>query len=442
VTDSHAQEPDDAEASRETGTRQPAHGNWRPFLAVEAGTALSGIGNGVTTVALPWLILERTGSATAAGLLAAITAVPTMIAALLSGTIVDRVGRRRVSVISDVLSLVSVALIPILDNRIGLDFTIIAVLAVFGAVFDPAGMGARESMVPEAAESAHLTLSKANGIHEAVWGGAFVIGPAVGGVLIGFFGASSTFWVTAAMFAASAIVIAAVKIPGGDPPQHRDEAGFVTATRHGIEFVWADRLLRTLAILMMALVGIWLPVEGVLLPVFYEAQGSPGNLGIVLMALALGGIAGALAFGPLASRFKMHSIFITCLIVTGVGVLAMSTLPTVVVLAGIAVATGLAFGPIQPIMNVAMQTRTPSRLRGRVVGMLTAIQYAAGPFGFLLAGPLVDAVGVEWAFPIMAGLLLLVCFSALAMRPLRELNTLDAHAPPPLEETQPPRPMS
>ena len=196
MTDSAAPQPDDAQVSSETGTQRPSTRRWKPFLAVEAGTALSGIGNGVTTVALPWLVLERTGSATAAGLLAAITAVPTMIAALLSGTVVDKVGRRRVSVISDVLSLVSVALIPILDARIGLDFTLIAVLAVFGAVFDPAGMGARESMVPEAAESAQLTLSKANGIHEAVWGGAYVIGPAVGGVLIGFFGASATFWAT------------------------------------------------------------------------------------------------------------------------------------------------------------------------------------------------------------------------------------------------------
>lgn len=442
MTDSVAPQPDDAQASPKHGTQQPADRHWSPFLAVEAGTALSGIGNGVTTVALPWLVLERTGSATAAGVLAAITAVPTMVAALLSGTIVDKVGRRRVSVTSDVLSLVSVALIPIVDSRIGLDFTLIAVLAVFGAVFDPAGMGARESMVPEAAESAGLTLSKANGIHEAVWGGAYVIGPAIGGVLIGLFGASATFWATAGMFAASAIVIALVKIPGGGPPQQRDETGFLTATGQGIKFVWEDRLLRTLAILMMALVGIWLPVEGVLLPVFYEAQGSPGRLGIVLMALSLGGIAGALAFGPLASRFKMRTIFLTALLITGFGVLAMSTLPTVVILSGIAVATGLAFGPIQPIMNVAMQTRTPSLLRGRVVGMLTAIQYAAGPFGFLLAGPLVDAVGVEWAFPIMAALLLLICFSALAMRPLRELNKLDAHAPPPLEETQPPRPMS
>ncbi|MDA9913012.1 hypothetical protein N9D66_00970 [Candidatus Nanopelagicales bacterium] len=78
--------------------------HWRPFLAVEAGTGLSGAANGITIVALPWLVLERTGSATAAGVLAAITAVPTMVAALLSGTIVDKAGRRKVSVISDIMS--------------------------------------------------------------------------------------------------------------------------------------------------------------------------------------------------------------------------------------------------------------------------------------------------------------------------------------------------
>ncbi|MCH9817072.1 MAG: MFS transporter [Actinomycetia bacterium] len=431
--------PSDPDAAALSGVR-----SWRPFLAVEAGTGLSGAANGITIVALPWLVLERTGSATAAGVLAAITAVPTMIAALLSGTIVDKAGRRKVSVISDILSLISVALIPIVDFAFGLDFGLLAILAVLGAIFDPAGMGAREAMVPEAAEAARLPLAKANGIHEAVWGAAYVIGPALGGVLIAVIGAAPTFWITAMMFAASTFAIAIVKIPGGGKPSTTDEVGFWKSTSEGIVFVWRDRLQRALAILMAALVAIWLPVEGVLLPVFYEAQDAPGRLGLVLMAMSLGMIAGALAYGWLSVRIGNLRVFWLALLFTALGILGLSSLPDLAWMIVLSIVVGIAFGPIQPILNVAMQTRTPSRLRGRVVGLLTAIQYAAGPIGFLLVGPLVDGVGIEWAFPIIAVAITVICLVPLVIPRFRELSTLDdtASAPPPLEESQPPRPLS
>jgi len=81
-------------------------------VLLESATLLSGTGtgtgNGVATVALPWLILERTGSATAAGLVAAGTTLPLLLSSLFSGTVVDLVGlvgRRRVSLVSDLLSL-------------------------------------------------------------------------------------------------------------------------------------------------------------------------------------------------------------------------------------------------------------------------------------------------------------------------------------------------
>ena len=64
----------------------------RPLVLLEAATLLSGAGNGAALVLLPWIALERTGEASAAGLLAAATALPLLVSSLLSGTIVDRLG--------------------------------------------------------------------------------------------------------------------------------------------------------------------------------------------------------------------------------------------------------------------------------------------------------------------------------------------------------------
>jgi hypothetical protein len=94
------------------------------------------------------------------------------------------------AIVSDVLSGTSVLLIPLADALGWLSVGLLAVLAVLGALFDPAGAAAREAMLPEAAAQAGWTLDRANGIHETVFGLAFLVGPGLGGLLIAVVGAS------------------------------------------------------------------------------------------------------------------------------------------------------------------------------------------------------------------------------------------------------------
>ena len=413
---------------------------WMPFAAVETATLLSGAANGVTVVALPWLVLDLTGSATATGGLAAAMAVPTMVAALLAGTLVDRIGRRRVSVASDVLSLISVALIPLLDSALGLTYSIVVVLAVAGAVFDPAGAGAREAMLPEAAESAGLSLPRANGIHEAIWGAAFLLGPGLGGLLIALIGPAGTFWSAAGMFVGSILVIWLVPIPGGGRPERASQDGFWASTGEGLRFIWHDRLQRTMGLLLMGLVAVYLPIEGVLLPYYFQQQDTPLGLGAVLMAMSAGGIIGALAYGSLARRFTTRTVFVGAIAITAAVFIPFALLPPLAAMLPLALLIGAGFGPVQPAINVVMQTRTPPRLRGRVVGVLTATAYAAGPFGYLLAGPLVDLISLEGTMIACAGAFVALAALGLVLPSLREADEIAVGLRAPIEDVPPPRP--
>ena len=101
----------------------------RPLLLLEAATLVSGAGNGVAMVALPWLALELTGSAAAAGAVATAAALPLIFASLFSGTVVDIFGRRRTAIVADLFSLVSVAAIPIAHATIGLNLGLLIALA-------------------------------------------------------------------------------------------------------------------------------------------------------------------------------------------------------------------------------------------------------------------------------------------------------------------------
>ena len=398
-----------------------------PFVALEAATALSGVGNGIAMVAFPWLALEVTGSPTAAAAIGAITLLPLLLASLVSGTLVDMLGRRRVSVVSDVFSLVSVAAIPVLDAWVGLGFGLLAALAVLGAVFDPAGITAREAMLPEAARAAGLRLERVNGIHEAVWGLALLVGPGVGGLLIALVGATEAFWVTAACFGMSASLMVMVRVPGaGRPPVHERVDGFWSATKEGLVFLWHDRVLRSVAALTTLLVGFWLPIQGVVLPVYFQRQQEPGHLAAVLMALSAGGLLGSLLYAAVGTRVRRRTAFVGALVVASLAVMGMAFLPPLIGLLGFGFAAGTAYGPIGPIANVVMQERTPERLRGRVLGLLTSVGLAAGPAGYLLAGPLIDAIGLRGAFLVLAGGLVAVAVGSIGVGALEDLDDVSA----------------
>lgn len=403
----------------------PARHSPVPLLQLELATLLSGAGNGAAMVVLPWIVLELTGSAGAAGLLAAATAIPLLGSSLISGTVVDTLGRRRTSVMSDLLSATSVAAIPIVGQLMGLSLGWLIVLAVVGAVFDPAGVTARETMLPAAAGRAGWPLHRANGVHEAVWGVAFLLGPGVGGVLIALVGGINALWFTAVAFVASALLVGSLRVPdAGRPEEHHAPDGFWSGTRDGLRFVWSDRLLRALLVITAVLVSVYMPVEGVLLPVEFEAQDQPGRLGLVVMAMSLGGIAGALGYGLVGRRWRRSTLYRGALVMTGVFLLVLATLPPFGVMLVAALFIGVAYGPVGPLVNLALQTRSPERMRGRVVGIITSAEYAAGPFGYLVVGAATERFGVQPTFLAIGAAIMVVALATLAVRSLRELDDL------------------
>lgn len=394
-----------------------------PLMVLETSTLLSAVANGITMIAFPWLVLELTGSAAAAGAIGAITALPLALSFLFAGVIVDMVGRRRVAVVSDVLSMLSAAAVPILAMTAGLSFTSLAALAVAGAVFDPAGVSAREAVLPEVADHSELSREKVNGIHEAIWGVGYLVGPGIGGLALGILGAAPTYWITAGMFAISSVTISTLRVAGaGRPAAHERPEGVWSGTVEGVQFVWRDRALRSMALISMVVVGVWLPVEGVVLPVYFEALGEPAQLGITIMAMSVGGVLGALLYSSRGHAWRPRRTFGWAIVAAGIAVVGMATFPPLLALVVLAFAAGLSYGPVGPVINLVMQNRTPFRLRGRVVAMLTSAAYIAGPIGYVLVGPGVAEIGVEPVFIAVGVAVLLAGFAALLLPSLRGMD--------------------
>lgn len=396
-----------------------------PFILLQVGSLLSGAGNGVALVVLPWLVLELTGSASAAGLVASATLVPVLFASLIVGTIVDLVGRKRVALLADTLSGISTAGIPLLAVLGHLGAASLIALAVVGAVLDPAGYTARKAMLPGAATEAGWAWERANGVHEAVYGAAYVLGPGIGGVLIGLVGAENALWATAGAFAVSVLATMFLHVPGAGRPQHHERpAGLWHGTIEGLVFVWRQPLLRVTTLLVCLVVAAYLPFESVILPVHFTDIDRPAQLGVVVTTMSVGGIAGSLASATASARFGRYRVFVASVLMACLALLGLAFLPGLPAMLALALVTGLFWGPVQPILDLAMQVRTPEELRGRVIGVITSATYAAGPVGLLLAGPAIDGWGVRSASILFAAAVLLLALASLWPRRLRELDDL------------------
>ncbi|WP_255506968.1 MFS transporter [Mycolicibacterium sp. 018/SC-01/001] len=397
-----------------------------PLLLILCAALMAGAGNGISMVAFPWLVLQRTGSALDASVVAMAGTLPLLAATLIAGAAVDFLGRRRVSMISDALSALSVAAVPVLALLFGADAVNVAVLAglaALGALFDPAGMTARETMLPEAAQRAGWNLDQANSTYEAVFNLAYIVGPGIGGLLIATLGGVTTMWVTAGCFVVSIAAIAVLRLEGaGTPDPSARDGGVWAGIVEGLRFVWRNRVLRTLAFVDLTATGLYMPMESVLFPKYFTDRNEPAQLGWVLMALSIGGLIGALGYAVLSRFARRRTVMMTAVLTLGVAMTIIAFLPPLPLILVLCAIVGLVYGPIAPIYNYVMQTQAPPHLRGRVVGVMGSLAYAAGPLGLVVAGPLADTSGLHATFLALSVPMLVLGVATVFLKPLRELD--------------------
>jgi H+ antiporter protein len=398
----------------------------RPLLLILFAALMAGAGNGISIVAFPWLVLQHNGSALDASIVAMAGTLPLLAATLIAGAAVDFLGRRRVSMISDALSALSVAAVPVLALTFGMhvvNVAVLAALAALGAFFDPAGMTARETMLPEAAARAGWTLDRSNSVYEAVFNLAYIVGPGIGGLLIATLGGVNTMWVTASAFVLSLCAIAVLRLEGAGRPE-RDllPDGAWAGIVEGLRFVWRNPVLRTLAFVDLAATGLYMPMESVLFPKYFTDRNEPAQLGWVLMALSIGGLVGALGYAVLSTYASRRAVMLMAVLTLGVAMTVIAFLPPLPLILALCALVGLVYGPIAPIYNYVMQTHAPAHLRGRVVGVMGSLAYAAGPLGLIVAGPLADAAGLHATFLALSLPMLVLGVAAVFLPALRQLD--------------------
>lgn len=381
-------------------------------------------GNQLTILAVPWFVLSTTGSAAQTGITAFFTILPAILAAFFGGVIVDRIGYKQASIVSDVASGATVALIPLLYMLNLLPFWLLLVLVFCGALLDAPGATARAALVPELAEAAEMSLERATSFMQIVERSSWLIGFPLAGILVAVFGAQNVLWIDALTFAASALLIALVLSNYGPQKEKEDSGNYLEELTGGLRFIYTQKLLLLMIISVMVTNFLDAAQSSVVLPVFAkEVYGSAVSLGLMFGLAGGGAVIGALLYSAIGHHYSRRWFLLGALAMVSLPRIALLFFPPLYVVLITQTLVGVAAGPLNPIMRTVFFERIPSELRGRVLGVTSAGALIAAPLGVLLAGYVVEWAGLRFALlGVISGYLLntIVLFFSPTLREMDE----------------------
>jgi DHA3 family macrolide efflux protein-like MFS transporter len=397
----------------------------RAFVLTQASNFAGVISGSIIFIALPWLVLDVTGSSAQGALVIAMSSIPGLLLAPMMGSFIDSIGRRRVAWAAEAVTVLTTIAFPLMAVFGAINLWSLILLAVLRNIFSPGGQSARKSLVPDVAAKAGLTLDRANSLHEAVFAAGFAVGPAISAIVIGFSGPMMAVWWSAGAGAASALFMLAVKVIEKQEPASADD-DIKRPIRYALEGVRALGRYPAVAILFISLLAvslIYIPTEMVVLPRYFNDIGQPESLGFLIATMATASVFGSLAYEWLANRMSYPNLLRLVLFGISAAMLPMAFLLPQWAMLALGAVLGFSFAPVIPLLNTVVQRQVPANLRGRVFSLEMAVWNASPMISFIAVGFAVDQVGVQ---PVYIALAIGVALAALAITSAPQMRSLAA----------------
>jgi MFS family permease len=400
----------------------------RQFRLLWLGQATSTLGDGLVPVAVAFAVIKTLDRGpTALGIVLAAESLPLVAFVLAGGVWADRLPRQLVMLASDVIrGLVQATLAVLLLSGAAELWHLVVLLAIYGsaqAFFQPAATG----LVPATVSAPRL--QQANALLGLSRSLAFVVGPAVSGVIAATTNPGIVFVVDAATFAVSATSLALLRLPRGR--RERERQSFVADLKGGFQELIAHTWLWVIVAWAALFLGIVVAPYMTLGPVIAkESLGGPAAWGMI----AAGWGAGTLAGGLIALRWKpLRPMLVCCaavlLIAPAMTLLALrAPAPLVAVLNAVG---GGGMGLFAALWQTTLQQHVREEALSRVSAWDWMGSYAFLPLGLLLAGPVSSVIGISSTMWIAVGFIVVSTSAVLLVPDVRNLRRLDEPKPEP-----------
>lgn len=406
-------------------TSQAGQGRQIPIMAFFVGNAISYVGDMFTLLAIPWFVLQTTGSVTKTGITAFFSTVPTVFSTFFGSVLVDRLGYKRTSVLGDIASGVTVMLIPLLYHTVGLAFWQLLTLVFLGGLLKSPGGTARWSMLPDLAEMATMRLERANAFFDGINRVAGLIGAPLAGVLIAVIGVSNLLWFDAISFAISALLMG-IAVPStiAKTKTEKSERSYLITLWEGVQFIQRDRLVLSIVIVILITNMIDGAFFSVVEPTYIKhVFNSAVPFGFIVAASGGSAFVGTLIFSAIGHRLPRRLTYgIGYTIGGALTFWVFLFLPIFPILIAWQIIAGLAIASVNPIVGTVIQERLPGEMRARVIGAVSAGTLAGIPLGTFISGYVVTWFGLSMTMLVMGALYLATTLSLLVNPALKEMD--------------------
>ncbi len=362
------------------------HRNYRLFFI---GQLVSLIGTWMQTVAQGWLVLRLTDSPLLLGMVAAFNSLPILIFSIPAGTIVDRVPKRTLLVITQIAAMLLALILAGLTLSDAVQVWHVLVLATLLGLVNAFDAPARQAFTVEMVGREDLL--NAIALNSSIFNGARTIGPAVAGLVVAIIGEGPAFLLNGISFIAVIASLLMMRLPPFTAPQGGNRG---EQLREGLRYIAQEQRVGTL-LGLAGVISLFGFVHIPLLPVFARDvlnEGATG-LGWLSAASGVGALAAALQlaqFGDKIQRGRALSIALLIYPIFMIGFTMMRTLPLAMVMLALA---GWAGVTAMALTNTLIQSIVPDALRGRVMSVFTLLLMGLSPLGGLVAGAVAQLIG-------------------------------------------------
>jgi MFS family permease len=369
-------------------TRALQHRNYRLFFG---GQSVSLIGTWITRIATSWLVYRLTGSLLLLGIVGFCGQIPTLLLAPFTGVLVDRWDRRRILLVTQVLSMLqSVALAAMVFSG-GITIPLVLALQVFQGIINSFDTPARQAFVVEMLED-RSDLPNAIALNSSMVNASRILGPSIGGVVIAAVGEGWCFTADAISYLAVLASLMAMQVERRELPPR--DTRMLDELRTGFHYVSRFLPVRS-ALILLSLVSLLGMPYTVLMPAIASGtlHGGPHTLGFLMAASGVGALAGALYLASRRSVLGLGDAMVISTTAFGVGLVAFSFSRVLWLSLLVLPLVGGGMMVTMAATNTIIQTIVTEELRGRVMAFYTMAFLGTAPIGSLVAGVVAERIG-------------------------------------------------
>lgn len=380
----------------------------RPLVALLVAEVVSTTGTLMTSIALPWFVLATTHSPARSAFVLTAQACAVAASGVVGGRWVAGLGTRRTMLACDLVAGVVIGLVPTLHRLGVLTSPVLLVIAFASGLSVIPFATAQEVIVPELVGTDEASVARVSAFLQSATRLTYLLGPALGGVLVDAFGAASVLWIDAVTYFASLIILG-LFLP---------KAQARPATRHrprlaaGAVFLWHDRLLRPLT---LGQAGSQMAFQGLMLALpilaFTRYHHNAHLAGLFAAMWGAGALAGTLTASRLVNQFNPLAMGAAAWVCYGLSLWLLAPAQPAALLFVPLTISGMCNGLRNPPLAAIRILSVPPAVRPHALAAASTSATLGGTLALAVIGSMIDQIGLTAVFGLIAAISTLAAVS-------------------------------